>query len=296
MSEPLRIFLRLLGLVLLASSLAAVALIIAVGPDEVAEHMGRSCSSGRNHREYWCTWHDALGIMEMLPYTALVGGVLLLVLGRREKQATATIDLSGSGRSRFPVGALGPVAVVLLVAATFPVVFLYRHGYTAVHVVQVTKKIQREAERTDFTGKGTPAAPRAAKAPRGLAAGSLLRTARFRAAMGEIRRAAPAGGRISGLRVAADHIDAEVLAGGRTTTVRRTWNARAAVVSTAPTLDGEVPLVAFGRLDPRAPQRIARAAGEDVDYLVLQDFGGLRWRAFRTGGKGQLTRGLDGRR
>ena len=309
MSNPVRITLRLLGLILFLGSLAGMAYIVGAGPDTVARQMGRECANtayGHDNVQ-WCTWQDVLGILKALPWVCLVGGVLVVWMqpgglgkhGSSEPQP-ATLDLSGGGM-RFSTGlkALGVLGMVVAIAGSFAGTRVYSAGYTVNQLAKVHKELRKAAEKRERIrrpGDPRPAVETPAPGPRGLAKGSLLRAKRFRAAVAELRRAAPKGARISGLRVAADRIDAEVIARGRVVRLRKAWNAKATVVSTDPALDGELPIISFARLDTAAPQRVARAAGaRKVDYLVLQDVVGLRWRGFLAGGKGQVTASPDGR-
>lgn len=306
MSNPARIFLRIVGLVLFAGSLAGVAYIVGVGPDQVAQDMGRNCSHSRNSAAENCGWRDVLGILQALPFVCLIGGVLLLVFRRESDDPQVT---SGTGRGivvgggRFGIlQAVGALAVVLIVVVNFVGVFVYRAGYTFVETKDAFEKV-RDAPRPDFSGRPATRAPKADAAPKGLAPGSLLRAKAFRAAMADVRRAAPSGATLTRLRVAADRIDAEVLAGGRTVTLSKLWNKKAAVDSTTAATDGDTPLVAFTRLDPSSPQRAAVAAArskgrsaKDVDYLVLFDAVGLRWNTFLKGGGAVIAVSPDGRR
>ncbi|HEX8120026.1 MAG TPA: hypothetical protein VF549_02065 [Solirubrobacteraceae bacterium] len=283
MSEPARIFLRILGLVLFVASVVGVVLFVSVGPAEVAEKMGKSCRHSNNGPSEWCHWRDALGMLQALPWIGLIGGVLLLVF--RPDGA----EQRGGG-----LRMAGAAAVVVIIVVNLAGVFVYRHTYSVVHQKEIAEKILRDAPRPDFSQRSVkPVDP--GSVPHGLARGSLLRKAAFRSAMAEVRRAAPGGARLSRLRVSADRIEAEVLAGRRTITLRKPWNAKVTVVSKAPATDGDATLVSFARLDTAAPQRIAKVAGRDLDYLVLFDAVGLRWNGFLVGGKGQLTASPDGR-
>ena len=300
MSEPVRILLRVVGLVLFLGSLAAVVFIVAVGPDEVGRQMGRECRTGGNQLgpAQHCTWQDVLGILKALPFLTLVGGVLVLVSRRDSVEAEVR---SGRG-SR--IRTIVTLMAILVIPINFVGVFVYAAGYTIKTQVDVTKKILDDAPPPpDLSKKAKRAKPAAdAPAPRGLARGSLLRAGAFRRAMVELRRTAPAGARISSLRVAADRIDAEVLAGGRAVTLRKPWDGRATVESRSAATGGEETLVAFAELDPSAPQRAAiagaRSAGastRDVDYLVLFDAVGLRWNTFLEDGGRMVSVSPDGR-
>ena len=135
MSDPLRIFLRVVGVVLFAGGLAGVAFIVAVGPDEVGRSMGQEC----RHNDQlgpadYCTWQDVLGIMQALPWVTLVGAVLVILM-RPERAETAT---------RFNrLRTAATAAVIGIVVVNLVGVFIYRHSYTVVHTVKVAKKIAR---------------------------------------------------------------------------------------------------------------------------------------------------------
>ena len=305
MSNWVRILLRLLGAVLFAASLLGIVLFLAAGPVDVAEKMGKSCRHNNQlGPSEWCTWRDALGILQMLPFTLLVGGVLMVVFRSDKKRAdgtdgTPTLDLSGSGRSRLgSLGGLGALAVIAIVVVSFPTVFIYRWTFTIGKTVAITKKVL-DAPGPDFSQKSKPA-PQKADAPKGLSRGSLLRTASFRTAVGQIRRVAPAGARLSALRVSAEAIDAELLAGGKTLKVHKAWNGKARVTSKAPATPGDEPLIAFSELAAAAPQRVVTAAARatdqragDIDYLVLINVIDLRWNAFLEEGRRMVAVSAD---
>jgi hypothetical protein len=286
MSNSGRIILRLIGLVLFVGSVVGVVVFIGLGPTEVAEKMGKSCRHTSNGPSEWCHWRDALGTLQALPWLMLIGGVLLLVFRPEREDGTPR-----GGRLR----TAGAVAVIVPILVSLPGVFVYRHTYSVVHQKEMAEKILREGQRPDFSQRSVKPELANASAPKGLGRGSLLRADTFRKAMTEVRRAAPAGARLTRLRVSADRIEAEVLAGRRTITLRRAWNGKATVVAKAPATDGDTTLITFARLDTAAPQRIAKAAGpRDLDYLVLFDAVGLRWNGFLVDGKGQLTATPDG--
>jgi hypothetical protein len=312
MSEAIRIPLRLLGLALFAGSLAGVVYIVGVGPEQVGEQMGQNCRRSKTGPEQYCTWQDALSIMQALPWICLIGGVLLVAMQRgwvgRDKggetapaAAPAPTGLISTGSGGGIVHALAGLAVIVLIVVNFAGVTVYRAGYTVKTTKDVAEKILRDTPRPDLSGRNAPKPASAPVAPRGLGKGSLLRAGAFRAAMAEIRRAAPAGARLSALRVAADRIDAEVIAGGRVVTLRRAWNAKAAVEDTA-AATGESALITFSRLAAAAPRRAVLAAAKargasprDVGYLVLFDAVGLRWNAYLAEGAGQVSVSPDGR-
>lgn len=94
MSEPVRIILRLLGVVLLLGGLAFLVLLVKPGPGEVAEWMGKTCSRGRTFRESVpCTWQDVLGMAWLAPAAILIGFPLALAL-RPPGKGPFTLDFS----------------------------------------------------------------------------------------------------------------------------------------------------------------------------------------------------------
>ena len=222
MSDPLRIFLRVVGLVLFVGGLLGVLYIVSIGPDQVGESMGRECK----HNEVLgpadqCTWQDVLGIMQALPWITLIGGVLMILM-RPEKAETST-RFSG-------LRTAGTAAVIGIVVVNLVGVFIYRHAYRVNHMVEVVKKIDRETDKANAERNNPEIKPADADAPRGLAKGSLLEEDAFTKAMGEIRRAAPAGASLSGLYVSAERVEADVISDGKVTKIRRAWDGKATVV------------------------------------------------------------------
>jgi hypothetical protein len=84
--EPVRIGLRLFGLLLLVAGSAVLFVVVALGPHEVAEGMGRSCAhpaSATAIREAeQCTIQDVIEIALSAPILLLVGALLVLVMRR----------------------------------------------------------------------------------------------------------------------------------------------------------------------------------------------------------------------
>jgi hypothetical protein len=96
-SEPVRILLRLVGLVMLLAGIAAVILLFEPGPAKVAKWMSNSCAHGQNEEAEACNVLDVLEFLAFVPILILVGGVIALALGpdRGEGAGGArTIDLS----------------------------------------------------------------------------------------------------------------------------------------------------------------------------------------------------------
>jgi len=80
MSEPVRIGLRLLGLVLLLAGLAGIVLLFEPGPTEIADWMGDECAHGRNETGEQCTSTDVIEVLAGAPLLILIGGVLVLAM------------------------------------------------------------------------------------------------------------------------------------------------------------------------------------------------------------------------
>lgn len=80
MSEPVRIGLRLLGLVLLLAGLAGIMLLFEPGPTEIADWMGDECAHGRNETGEQCTSTDVIEVLAGAPLLILIGGVLVLAM------------------------------------------------------------------------------------------------------------------------------------------------------------------------------------------------------------------------
>jgi hypothetical protein len=248
MPTRVRIPLRILGLLLFLGGLAGIVFIVVVGPRDVGVLMGRNCryATDTSSQVSWCTWQDSLGILRDMPIALLVGAVLLLIT-RSERDPSAP-------RRRFAVA--GPVAVVALTVLGFAGTQVYAHTWRTVHQVKMVKRIfetpRPKIERPSIRTAQRPTA-RAPRAPRGLQPGSLLREPALRRALGDLRRAAPDGSRLSMLRVAADRIDAEAVAGSRVVRLRRSWNGPATVVSRQTGAAATPALIAFDRVDARAP-------------------------------------------
>ena len=149
--------------------------------------------------------------------------------------------------------------------------------------------------------------PEAAKAPVGLEQGSLLRPAKFREAIAQIRRRG--GGKLQNLRVAPERIDATLIS-DRGTLINVQVSAtegyrRFSESGPGFTASDAVP---FGKLDARIPRKVTRAAAErvgapvdQINYLVpsLSD-GKVVWGAYFKNGaifladaRGRITRRIS---
>lgn len=96
MSEPVRILLRLLGLLMFVAGIGIVFVMFKPGVTEVADWMGNSCSHNQGPSEQ-CNILDVLGFLWIAPVLIIVGGVMALALGP-QRDGPRTIDLSGFRR------------------------------------------------------------------------------------------------------------------------------------------------------------------------------------------------------
>jgi hypothetical protein len=151
----------------------------------------------------------------------------------------------------------------------------------------------------------TPAA-RAAD-PVGLQAGSLIRPEHLRNALAELRRRDL--GKLDTLRLAPERIDATLLSPrGTLISVQLRHDGEFRRFSESGPGFGGATTIPFARLDPRAPQRLVRAAAErlnrqpsQIDYLVPSiSEGKVSWGAYFKGGaiflgnaRGKLTRRIS---
>jgi hypothetical protein len=84
-SEPLRILLRLIGVLMLLAGTAAIVLLFYPGPYEVAEAMGESCvhsDPGPTQTEEPCNLLDVIELTLAAPAMVLVGLVLIFTMSK----------------------------------------------------------------------------------------------------------------------------------------------------------------------------------------------------------------------
>ena len=93
MSEPVRIGLRLLGLVLLLAGIAGIVLLFEPGPAEIADWMGDECAHGRNETGEQCNSLDVIEVLGGAPLLILIGGVLVLAM----RKGPLVLDFSSKG-------------------------------------------------------------------------------------------------------------------------------------------------------------------------------------------------------
>ena len=97
MSEPVRVGLRLFGVLMLALGFVIVFAMIFPGPKQVANWMGESCAHQKNGPSEQCNIWDVLSFLWFAPVLIFVGGIMALVL-RPERSQPMTINLSGFRR------------------------------------------------------------------------------------------------------------------------------------------------------------------------------------------------------
>jgi len=178
-------------------------------------------------------------------------------------------------------------------------------GWIAFNLIGTLVDKVEDAARTISVPNLSPPTP--AEQPTGLGAGSLLRPAAFQRALGDIRRRDI--GRLQHLRVAPERIDA-TLHTPRSTLV----NVQVSTADGFQRFSESSPgfpatnTIPYGRLDPRVPQRLTRAAAERlgqpetaINYLVpSRSDGAVTWGAYFKNGaifladaRGRITRRIN---
>lgn len=192
-----------------------------------------------------------------------------------------TLDLSSSG---IDVGRI--IRIVIIVAV------LAGAGSAFLQVKDVFDAFDNAVPKTPASPSAPPTAaaePSAPEAPpaRGLEGASLLRATTLTKALAGLRRREL--GTITTLRVAADRVDAQLRTrDGRLRNVQIAQDGGFRSLSVSGPGFGDVPAIAWARIDPAAPQRLAAAAARRrhvsparVDYLGLTRFGTtVRWNLF----------------
>ena len=204
---------------------------------------------------------------------AQLGGVLDQAAAARATgtRATVTVQRRGAGR--------GCLVATVVVLAIF--------GLLIAGVVGLVSSV--DVKTGGSSGGTITTAPEQAKpAPTGLAAGSLVRRDNLAAALREIR--ASGGGKLSHLRVAPERIDATLLTPAgrlRNVQIKPGGQLERLGPDSGPGFD-QTSTIPFSRLNPAAPQRLARAGAERIhvpvstlQYAVPTVFSGtLSWAAY----------------
>ena len=177
-------------------------------------------------------------------------------------------------------------------------------GYLGYQLIGVADRVRDVADTIKVPSLSPPAP---AEEPTGLGPRSLLRPAAFERALADIRRRDI--GRLQHLRVAPERIDA-TLHTPRSTLVNVQVSAADGFQRFSESSPGfpATNTIPFGGLDPRAPQRLTRAAAERlgqpvtaINYLVpSRSDGKLTWGAYFKNGaifladaRGRITRRIS---
>ena len=99
MPEPVRIALRLLGLVLLVVGAACLVAMLWSGPSWVADSIGVSCGDDSLDPAHQCTAFDAISVLWSGVWISLGAGFALRLITRTRGKGPLTIDFSRLRRS-----------------------------------------------------------------------------------------------------------------------------------------------------------------------------------------------------
>ncbi len=210
---------------------------------------------------------------------AQLSGVLSQAAAARTSTGTPSIGVRKRSAGR---GCL--IAFVVLLAIL--------GGLTAA-IVGLVNSVDVKTGAVSDPAKIIPDAIKPKPAPKGLEAASLVRPANFTAALTQIRT--KGGGRLTHLRVAPERIDAQLLTSAgrlRSVQVKPGGKLERFGPDSGAGFDQST-TIPFARINPAAPQRLARAGAErigvpvsTVQYLVPTKFNGrLIWAAYFTRGR-----------
>ncbi|MCV7430328.1 hypothetical protein [Mycolicibacterium bacteremicum] len=93
MSEPVRITLRLLGLVLLVAGVACAIALVWPGPSEIAQRLGSTCGDGGLGPSHQCSWLEAADLLWTGCAVAVVLGAVLRIVTRPAGRGPLVLDL-----------------------------------------------------------------------------------------------------------------------------------------------------------------------------------------------------------
>jgi uncharacterized membrane protein HdeD (DUF308 family) len=91
--EPVRVALRLLGLVLLIAGVACLVLLVQPGPHAIAEAMGVGCATSRMGPAEQCSWWNAAELLLTGFVGCVITGFVLRMITRRKGSGPITINL-----------------------------------------------------------------------------------------------------------------------------------------------------------------------------------------------------------
>jgi hypothetical protein len=199
--------------------------------------------------------------------------------------ATPTITVRRSGTAR---GCLITIVVVLLIG-----------GAAAAGILSLVSSVDIDGGTDAIIKRIEPPTADDGPKPTGLGEGSLMRRADLAAALTQLRSSENT--KLTNLRVAPERIDATLLTNeGRLRHVQITPGGKLRRFGSdgSPGFDN-VPTISFSRLNPGAPERLARRGAKahgvplsELQYAVPQDISGkVRWVVYFTRGRYVLGNG-----
>lgn len=93
MAEPVRVAVRLLGLILLVAGLACAVLLVWPGPGEIAARLGSTCGDGGLRPSRQCSWLEAADLLWTGCWLAIVIGAVLRLTTRPAGRGPRVLDL-----------------------------------------------------------------------------------------------------------------------------------------------------------------------------------------------------------
>lgn len=99
-SEPARIALRLLGLILLVAGVVCAVLLVWPGPGAIAARLGSTCGDGGLGPSHQCSWLEAADLLWTGSGLAIVIGAVLRIVTRPPGRGPLVLDLRSLRRGR----------------------------------------------------------------------------------------------------------------------------------------------------------------------------------------------------
>lgn len=93
MSDPVRVTLRVLGLILLVAGLLCAVLLVWPGPAEVAQRLGATCSTDGGWSTQQCSWWEAADLLWTGCWLSIVIGAVLRLVTRPPGRGPRVLDL-----------------------------------------------------------------------------------------------------------------------------------------------------------------------------------------------------------
>jgi len=91
--EPVRILLRLLGLILLVAGVICAVLLVWPGPAEIADRLGATCSTDGGRSRQQCDWFQAADLLWTGCWIAVILGAVLRLVTRPAGKGPRVLDL-----------------------------------------------------------------------------------------------------------------------------------------------------------------------------------------------------------